>query len=190
MWMETCPRRKARPRRSGQLFTISSGALPGQTELFRFGRNGLRTIRDARLSSAWISWPAILWRSPSSKVNFQDCMSPGSTTRSNSPTGTMSLPASSRLLKSMTTQPQKRSAVAGQLRGCKARICIQRSVRQRLRAQFFPCRVNLLHAVSYGRPLAHRELTRSGVFGALTQILPESGGIPVRSIPVLPVHQA
>ena len=67
--------------------------------------DGLRAIRGGCRLSVWIFWRATRWHSPGSKADFRGCTSAGSTKRSNSPIGTISLLVSSRLQRSMTTQP-------------------------------------------------------------------------------------
>jgi hypothetical protein len=112
-WTARSPHRKEQPHPSGPRFAISSEVLRKPTDLFRFGQNGSPAMRNVRLSLASISWPAIPWPSRSSRMDFRKCRSVGSTIRSSSQAGIISLPASSRLQGSMTMQPQKRSAAAG-----------------------------------------------------------------------------
>jgi pimeloyl-ACP methyl ester carboxylesterase len=86
-------------------FTISSRALSNPTACFRSGRDGLPAIRGVCLLSVWMFWRVTRRHSPGSKANFHGCISVGSTTRSNSPRGSISLPVSSRLQRFMITQP-------------------------------------------------------------------------------------
>lgn len=75
IWRPGCPRaassswtarsrhREAPPHPSGPPFAISSEVLPRSTDLFRSGQNGSPAMRNALLSLASISWPAIPWPS-------------------------------------------------------------------------------------------------------------------------------
>ena len=110
--------------------------------------DGLRAIRGGCRLSVWIFWRATRRHLRGSKADFRGCTSAGSTTRSNSPIGSISLLVSSRLQRSMITQPLRRNGAAGQSRTCTARICIRRFIQQRRQTQFSRCRVNLFPAGS------------------------------------------